>query len=114
MPTTNITNGPKGHRSKYSVPAQTRSVFEDGILNNPLIAKDLPENAKELGKKVTFDGNDAPSIPINWRFAESVSALKGMEAVMVLAFLKKKYNTDVKEVKINTYVISILLWQTSC
>lgn len=102
------TNGMNGFHSEYSVPAQTRSVFEDGILNNPLIARDLPEDAKELGKKIKFDGNDAPTIPINWRFAESVSALKGMEAVMVLALLKKKYNTDVKEVKINTYMLSIL------
>lgn len=102
MSTTNGTNGVNKHGSKYSVPAQTRSVFEDGILNNPLIAKDLPKDAKELGKKVKFDGFDAPSIPINWRFAESVSALKGLEAVMVLALLKKKYNTEVKEVNINT------------
>lgn len=110
MSSTNITNEWNEYRSKYSVPAQTRSVFEEGILNNPLVAKDLPKDAKELGKKIKFHGNDAPSIPINWRFAESVSALKGMEAVMVLALLKKKYNTDVEEVTINTYVIFILLW----
>jgi hypothetical protein len=105
MPTTNGTNGTSGHHSKYSVPAQTRLVFEDGILNNPLIAKDLPKDAEELGKKIKFNGSEAPSIPINWRFAESVSALKGLEAVMVLALLKKKYTTEVKEVNINMYVI---------
>jgi hypothetical protein len=91
--------------SKYSVPAQAKLVFENGILNNPLIAKDLPKDAKELGDKIKFSGNEAPSVPINWRFAESVSALKGLEAVMVLALLRKKYNTEVKEVSINTYVI---------
>ncbi len=29
--------------------------------------------------KVKFVGSDAPSIPINWRFAESVASLKGLE-----------------------------------
>jgi hypothetical protein len=92
------------HQSKYSVPSQTRLVFEDGILNNPLIAKDLPKDAKELGKKIRFNGTDAPLVPINWRFAESVSALKGLEAVMVLSLLKEKYKTEVQEVTINTCV----------
>lgn len=105
MSTIDETHGTNEHNSKYSVPAQTRLVFEDGILNNPLIAKDLPKEAKELGKKIKFHGYDTPSIPINWRFAESVSALKGLEAVMILALLKKKYNTEVKEVDINTYVV---------
>jgi hypothetical protein len=108
MSTTNGTNGTNEHHSKYSVPDQTKLIFENGILNNPLISKDLPKVANELGKKISFDGNDTPSIPINWRFAESVSALKGLEAVMVLALLKKKYNIEVKKVKINTYVIELI------
>jgi hypothetical protein len=105
MSTTNETNETNGHNSKYSVPTHARLIFEEGILNNPLVAKDLPKDAKELGKKIKFHGYDAPSIPINWRFVESVSALKGLEAVMILALLKNKYNTEVKEVNINTYVI---------
>lgn len=99
------TNGINDDASTYSVTAEAKSVFEEGILNNPLIAKDLPKDAKELGKKVRFTGPDAPSIPINWRFAESISALKGLEAVMVMSLLKKKYNTGVNEVVINTYVV---------
>jgi hypothetical protein len=91
--------------AKYSVPAETQRLFENGILKNPLIAKDLPNDAAELGKKVSFNGSEKPSIPINWRFAESVASLKGLEAVMVLALLKRKYNTEVKEVKIDTHVI---------
>jgi hypothetical protein len=102
-----ITNG----TSKYSVPDQAKLVFENGILNNPLIAKDLPKDAKELGDKITFNGNQAPSVPVNWRFAESVSALKGLEAVMILSLLRKKYDTEVKEVAINTYVIQMgMIW----
>jgi hypothetical protein len=86
------------------VPDQAKLVFEEGILNNPLIAKDLPKDAKELGNKIRFNGSQAPTVPINWRFAESVSALKGLEAVMVLSLLRKKYNTEVQEVTINTCV----------
>jgi hypothetical protein len=97
------TNG--SHQSRYSVPHQAQLVFEEGILNNPLIAKDLPKDAKELGNKIRFDGSEAPSVPINWRFAESVSALKGLEAVMILSLIRKKYQTEVQEVAINTCVI---------
>jgi hypothetical protein len=97
-----ITNG--DHQSRYSVPEQARLVFKDGILKNPLIAKDLPKDANELGDKISFNGHDAPTVPINWRFAESVSSLKGLEAVMILALLRRKYKTEVKEVTIDTSV----------
>ncbi|QDS75630.1 hypothetical protein FKW77_006798 [Venturia effusa] len=112
MSTINGTNGTQDGPSKYSVPAAARSVFEEGILRNPLVAKDLPKDAEELGKKIIFGGNDAPSIPINWRFAESVSALKGMEAVMVLALLRRKYGIDVAEVKIDSDHASLFIMST--
>jgi hypothetical protein len=101
--------------SNYSVPQESKAILQNGILNNPLISKDLPENAQELGSKVRYTGSDAPCVPINWRFAESVSALKGLEAVMVMALLKRKYNVDVQEVNIDTdhatlFFMSTLLW----
>jgi len=91
-----------GNSSPYSVPREARSVFQDGIVNNPLMASGLPSDAAELAAKVKFIGTDEPSLPINWRFAESVSAMKGLEALMVMALVKKKYGVEVKEAEIDT------------
>ncbi|KAL4747564.1 hypothetical protein BDW72DRAFT_196639 [Aspergillus terricola var. indicus] len=41
-------------------------------------------------------------IPINWRFAESISALKGLEALWLNALIKAKYGHAPVEVDINT------------
>ncbi|THC90280.1 hypothetical protein EYZ11_010256 [Aspergillus tanneri] len=49
---------------------------------NPLLSH-LRAELKDLSKKVHFEGNAKPSIPINWRFAESISALKGLKATMI-------------------------------
>lgn len=92
----------------YSIPEQAKKLFEDGILSNPLVSRDLPDKAQEYGKKIKFQGNDAPSLPINWRFAESISAIKALEATMILALLDDKYNVQPKEITINTSVV--LFW----
>lgn len=86
----------------YSVPVEAEKVLWEGILKNPLITKDAPKEIEEYGRKVQFEGTDAPVIPINWRFAESVASLKGFEAVMVMALLKRKYGVDVEKVVVNT------------
>lgn len=91
-----------GKLPTYSIPRETRVVFENGILNNSLIARDLPEEIKECAEKVHFQGSDTPSLPINWRFAESISALKGLEAAMVNVLLKRKYNLTPQDAVINT------------
>jgi hypothetical protein len=93
------TNGNSNH---YSVPREAQRVFQDGIVNNPLMASGLPPDAAELAAKVKFSGTDEPSLPINWRFAESVSAMKGLEALMIMALVKKKYGLEVKEAEIDT------------
>lgn len=87
---------------KYSVPQQAKDLFITGILNNPLISSDLPPRAQDYASKIKFNGSNAPSLPINWRFAESISALKGLEAIMLLALLDMKYNIRPEEVMINT------------
>ena len=61
----------------YSVTNESYKVLQTGILENQLIAKLLPPSAAEDAKKINFVGSNAPSIPVNWRFAESASALKG-------------------------------------
>lgn len=98
---TNGANGVNG-KATYSIPQETQQVFEKGILNNPLISSKLPKEYEEAAKKVRFEGNDKPSIPINWRFAESISALKGLEATMINVLLKKKYGLEPQEAVINT------------
>ena len=90
-----------GSLSVYSVPEEAKKVFEDGILNNPLM-KDLPTHFESLAKHVKFEGTSKPSIPINWRFAESISALKAFEAVLLNNLLTRKYEVDPVDVTINT------------
>lgn len=87
--------------TQYSVPQEAKTLFEEGILNNPLMA-DLPAELKPLSSHVKFSGADKPSIPINWRFAESISALKGFEATMLNYLLTKKYGIQPVDVAINT------------
>lgn len=100
----------------YSVPKEAENIFKNGILNNPLISKDLPAEFERYAEKVKFTGSDFPSIPINWRFAESISALKGLEAVFLEALLDKKYNIPPQDIEIDTdhaslFIMSSLLWQ---
>ncbi|KAH4043938.1 hypothetical protein HBH69_228020 [Parastagonospora nodorum] len=85
----------------YSVPHEASDLLLRGIIQNPLV-KDLPENAEELYSYVKFEGNATPSIPINWRFSESISALKGFEAVMLNSLITRKYGVAPIDVTINT------------
>lgn len=87
--------------TEYSVPDEARDLFRRGILENPLMA-DLPPELQDLGKLVHFEGNATPSIPINWRLAESISALKAFEATLVNSILKRKYGVDPVDVTIDT------------
>jgi hypothetical protein len=86
----------------YSVPQQSQQLFQKGIVENPLILKHAPKDIDGYASKIRFEGNHSPTIPINWRFAESVSALKAFEAVMILALLKRKYSVEAEKVLINT------------
>jgi crotonobetainyl-CoA:carnitine CoA-transferase CaiB-like acyl-CoA transferase len=85
----------------HSIPEESKSVFESGILKNPLHGS-LPKEIRELGKYVTFKGSLKPSIAINWRFAESVAALKALEATLINALISRKYGVEPQKVTINT------------
>lgn len=87
----------------YSVPKEAQELFVQGILKNPLM-KNTPSGLVDLSEHVTFEGLDAPSVPINWRFAESISALKAFEATMLNLLVMKKYSVPARNVVINTYV----------
>jgi hypothetical protein len=90
---------------QYSVPEATRCVLDQGILKNPRLKHNIPEGAAELAaENVKFLGTNQPSVPVNWRFAESVSALKAYEASVLSLLIKKKYGVDAGEIHINTYV----------
>lgn len=97
-----MTGNNNGKGNPYSIPRETQKIFENGILQNPLIAPTLPKEIEECSKTIRFEGSDTPSIPINWRFAESISALKGLEAAMVNVLLKQKYGVEPQEAVINT------------
>lgn len=86
----------------YSVPEQTKQLFNKGILENPLIASDLPTGAAAAASRISFTGSDLSSIPINWRFAESISALKALEATLVNVLLKRKYGLEPVSITIDT------------
>ncbi|KAI1394473.1 CoA-transferase family III domain-containing protein [Hypoxylon trugodes] len=85
----------------YSVPREAQDVFRNGILGNPLI-KDIPAELHSLGQRVRFEGSSKPSIPINWRFAESMAALKAFEATMLNYLITRKYKVAPIDVTINT------------
>jgi len=90
---------------QYSVPEATQRVLVQGIFQNPRLKHNIPEGAAEIAaKNVKFLGNSQPSVPVNWRFAESVSALKGYEASVLSLLIQKKYNVEVGEIRIDTYV----------
>ena len=98
----------------YSVPAEAKKVFEQGIVNNPC-HKSLHDELKSVAHLVKYKGNDFPKVPINWRFCESISALKGLEASMINIFNQKKYGAQPLPVLIDTdhanlFYMSVLLW----
>jgi hypothetical protein len=86
----------------YSVPLEAATLLQKGVVDNPLLTKQTPSDLAQYAAKVRYEGSSSPCIPINWRFAESVAALKGFEAAMVIALVKKKYDVDIEEVLINT------------
>jgi crotonobetainyl-CoA:carnitine CoA-transferase CaiB-like acyl-CoA transferase len=73
------------------VPHEASKIFEQGILANPNIQRYLPvEDVAAFAPRVTIVGHDAPSVPINWRFAESAAALKALEACLIATLVKRK------------------------
>lgn len=88
----------------YSVPDEAREVFVRGILGNQLITKNLPLEIARYSEVVQFQGSPSPSVPINWRFAESISALKALEGAVLGLLLERKYSVRPRRMVINTSV----------
>ena len=87
----------------YSVPEEAANVLNAGIIHNPLLVGNIPANAAALAQNIKFSGSSKPNIPVNWRFAESISALKGLEALWLNALLELRYKASPVEIEINTY-----------
>ncbi|EXJ66289.1 uncharacterized protein A1O5_10441 [Cladophialophora psammophila CBS 110553] len=99
----------------YSVPEESKKVLRDGLVNNPR-HKTLPGECKDMLDYVEYVGQDQPRIAINWRFAESVASLKGLEAILINVLLSRKYGIAPQKVIINTdhaqlFFMSALLLQ---
>lgn len=86
---------------RYSIPNEAREVFLNGIINNAK-QKDLPHEIQRCAEHVKFEGSKLPSIAINWKFAESMAALKAFEAAMINVLLGRKYGQSPLEAVINT------------
>ncbi|KXN81472.1 Succinate--hydroxymethylglutarate CoA-transferase [Leucoagaricus sp. SymC.cos] len=87
--------------NSYSVQDETKKILWEGILRNPL-HKSLPDGIEEAARIVSFSGSRLPFIPTNWRFAESVSALKAFRGAMLNVLLKKKYDISYQTIHIDT------------
>ena len=99
---------------QYSVPAEAMKIFQQGIGNNHL-HNNIHNELQSVAHLVRYEGNNFPMVPINWRFWESISALKGLEASMINILNKKKYNVEPQYVLINTdhanlFYMSVMMW----
>lgn len=108
-------NGNLNGHQHYSVPDETSKVFQTCILSHPSTAEDLPHGIEEAASKVEFIGSDEPSLPINFRFAEAVASLKGLEASLLNILLTRKYGVEAQDVKIDTdhatlFIMSAGMW----
>ncbi|KAH8807499.1 alpha-methylacyl-CoA racemase [Xylogone sp. PMI_703] len=87
--------------SSYSIPQETRSILKNGLLNHPA-HQDLPPECQDLLSYIEYTGLAKPKIPINWRLAESVSSLKGLEGILLNLLLVRKYGIQPQKITINT------------
>ena len=85
----------------YSVPAQASQLLRDGLVFNEL-HQSCPLEVQDVYKLIEFRGGDTPSIPINWRLAESIATIKGFEACMLNVLLKRRFAIEPQKVVIDT------------
>ncbi|ETN44475.1 uncharacterized protein HMPREF1541_10145 [Cyphellophora europaea CBS 101466] len=93
---------------EYSIPSEARTVLENGILNHPH-HQDLPAECKDLIEHVEYRGHPLPRIAVNWRFAESTAALKGLEGILLNHLLVKKYGVQPQRITIDTSHASLFI-----
>jgi crotonobetainyl-CoA:carnitine CoA-transferase CaiB-like acyl-CoA transferase len=87
--------------ASYSVTVESRKCLLDHILQHPA-HESLPTEAHDFAALVKYTGSALPKIAIPWRFAESISSLKGLEATLLNVLLARKYGIEPQEIEINT------------
>jgi hypothetical protein len=75
--------------------------FLEEIICNPK-HRGLPTLVNDLANNVVFEGNDVPSMPMNWRFAEAEGS--GGNPRKYAHTIEKKYAVETDTVLINTFV----------
>lgn len=100
----------------YSIIRESYQLLRSAIINHPEIRRLLPIDVEQYASKIKFTGSGKPSIPVNWRFAESIAVLKALEGIMINALLQRKYDIEPQEVVINIdhaqlFIVSCLLTQ---
>ncbi|KAF5353210.1 hypothetical protein D9756_007851 [Leucocoprinus leucothites] len=85
----------------YSVQKESEALLWEGILRNPL-HRSLPDGIEDAARTISFSGSRLPYLPVNWRFAESVSALKAFQGAMLNVLLHKKYGLPYQRIHIDT------------
>ncbi|KAK1222563.1 hypothetical protein PQX77_014577 [Marasmius sp. AFHP31] len=85
----------------YSVPKEASQLLKDGLVFNEL-HRSCPPEVQDVYRLVEYRGGDLPSIPINWRFAESIAAIKGFQACMLNVLLVKRFAIEPQKVVIDT------------
>ncbi|KAJ7704300.1 hypothetical protein B0H17DRAFT_921271 [Mycena rosella] len=85
----------------YSVPVEARKIFLDGIISHPA-HRNLPPLVNDIATNIIFEGNAAPCMPMNWRFAEAASVLKALEVTLINALVEHKYLAKTGATRIDT------------
>lgn len=99
----------------YSVQSESKRLLIQSLLGNPRFSSQLPNEAWSFAPRISFKGSSLPTLAINWRFAESVSSLKALEACMISALVKRKYGAELRGAQIDTdhaqlFFMSAFVW----
>ncbi|KPI34741.1 Succinate--hydroxymethylglutarate CoA-transferase [Cyphellophora attinorum] len=97
-----------GSMSHYSVPSEAAKVLQNGIVSHSQHSS-LPTEAKALASRIHFTGQEKPRLAVSWRFAESTSALLGLEAILINVLLGRRYNLEAQDVTIDTDHASLFI-----
>lgn len=101
----------------YSVPDESRKILTNSLLRH-IKHPSLVDSLRGMAEHVKFEGSAHPCLPINWRFAESVASLKGLEAVLLQELIQRRYGKGPFTVTIDTdhaqlFFMSALLVEVS-
>ncbi|KAF9057037.1 CoA-transferase family III domain-containing protein [Panaeolus papilionaceus] len=97
---------------EYSIPNEAQALLINGIIHNPLL-RSLPAEVVDAAQFISFKGGKNPVVPINWRFAESISAIKGWQGAMINVLNKRRLGLEYQKVEIDVdhatlFVFSLL------